>query len=92
MTNIEQQIIALIEGNPFLTEDLKKRYILALFLMDGTHQEEYVELWKAFDNRCKSIQQGQFKLDAQDIKNVLRSVDEVKRELISKIKSSNTTS
>ncbi len=91
MTKSEQQIIALIEGNPYMAEDLKKRYILALFLMNGKAQKEYLELWQAFDNRCKSIQAGNFKLEASDVKNILRSVDEVKKELIAKIKSSNPT-
>jgi len=88
MTNAEQQIIALIEKNPYLAEDLKKRYILALFLMDTKQQEDYLELWKAFDSRCKNIAAGHFKLETTDVTNILRSVDEVKRELIQKIKSS----
>ena len=88
MTTNEAQIIALIEQNKYLSDDLKKRYILALFLMDGPHQADYLELWKAFDNRCQSIAAGNFKLDSADVKAVLRTVDEVKRELIQKIKSS----
>jgi len=31
MTDLEQKIIDLIEGNSHLSNDLKKRYILALF-------------------------------------------------------------
>lgn len=88
MTTLEQQIIELIEKNNFLADDLKKRYILALFLMDTKHQEDYLELWQAFSSRCGRVEQGNFRLSAEEIKGVLRSVDEVKRELIQKIKSS----
>lgn len=87
MSPIEQEIIALIEQNKFLSDALKKRYILALFLMDTPAQEEYLRLWKAFDSRCQQIKKEPFVLEANDMRNVLRSVDEVKKELIQKIQS-----
>ena len=85
MTNAEQRIIEMIERNGFLSPDLKQRYILALFLMDSPAQEDYLKLWEAFDERCKKEASKPFILEKGDIDTILRSVDEVKKELIQKI-------
>ncbi|PIZ72014.1 hypothetical protein COY07_03925 [Candidatus Peregrinibacteria bacterium CG_4_10_14_0_2_um_filter_43_11] len=89
MTKTEKQIIDLIQNNKFLSDDLKKRYILALFMMDSAKQKDYLTLWGAFETRCQKVQHRDIKLTVQETQGVLRTVDEVKQDLIKKIKSSN---
>lgn len=88
MNKHEQRIIELIEKNPFLSDKLKKRYILALFLMSGDAQEKYLELWQVFDAKCADIKEKPLLLEHDDIETIFRTVDEVKKDLIKKIKTS----
>ncbi|MFH1012700.1 MAG: hypothetical protein V1760_03040 [Candidatus Peregrinibacteria bacterium] len=88
MNNIEQEIIKMIEKNEFLSQDLKKRYIVALFLMNDRAQAEYLRLWQAFDGRCKTMEKKPFILEADDMRAIFRTVDDVKKDLIRKIQSS----
>lgn len=87
MTDLEQQIIALIEGNKFLSEELKKKYILALFLMERGEQREYLNLVKAFDYRCSAIDRGVFVLKPDEKQKLMRSLNEVKEDLLRKLHS-----
>ena len=87
MTDLERQIIALIEGNPYLSEALKKRYILALFLMDTSEQSEYLQIMKAFDYRCKAVERGAYLLQEDQKQQVMRTLDDVKKDLLRKIHS-----
>ena len=78
------------QASLFVIEDkLKKRYILALFLMNDEAQQDYLGLWTAFAGRCNTIERGEFTLKSDEAGRVLRTVDEVKKELILKIQSSN---
>lgn len=87
MTQLEQQIIALIEGNKFLSEELKKKYILALFLMDRSEQQGYLEVVKAFDYRCGAIDRGVFVLKDDDKQKLMRTLEDVKEDLLRKLHS-----
>lgn len=87
MTNIEQQIIDLIQNNSHLSEDLKKRYILTLFLMETKEQGEYLKLMKAFSYRCGAVERGIYVVTEEEKKEVMRSVEAVKEDILNKIHS-----
>jgi len=89
MTDIEKTIIDMIEGNPYLSTDLKKRYILALFLMESKGQEEYLKLIKAFTYRCNAVERGIYIVKADEKEKVIRTLKEVKEDIIKKINSNN---
>lgn len=89
MTDIEQKIINLIEGNSHLSTDLKKRYILALFLMEEKEQEEYLKLIQAFTYRCNAVERGIYIVKADEKEKVMKTLDEVKEDIIKKINSNN---
>lgn len=89
MTNIEQKIIDLIENNSHLSEDLKKRYILALFLMETEEQQEYLRLFQAFNYRCNAVERGIFVVREEDKMKIMRTFEDVKKDILSKIHSNN---
>jgi len=89
MTDLEQQIINLIENNYHLSDDLKKRYILALFLMETKEQEEYLRLIQAFTYRCNAVERGIFVVREDEKAKVMRTLDDVKKDILSKIQSNN---
>lgn len=87
MTELERQIVQLIEKNKFLSDELKKKYILALFLMARKEQEGYLQVLKAFDYRCGAIDRGMFILKADQKQKLMRSLDDVKQDLLRKLHS-----
>lgn len=87
MSEIEKQIIDMIESNPHLSEELQKRYILALFLMTTKEQEEYLRLIQAFTYRCNSAEKGIYVLRADEAQKVMRTLEDVKQDIINKIQS-----
>ena len=89
MTDIEQQIIDLIENNHHLSDDLKKRYILALFLMDSGEQAEYLRLVQAFTYRCNAVERGIYIVRDDEKGKVMRTLEDVKKDILSKIHSNN---
>lgn len=89
MTDIEIQIIDLIEGNAHLSMDLKKRYILALFLMGTDEQEEYLQLIQAFTYRCNAVERGIYIVNADEKEKVMKTLSDVKEDILKKIKSNN---
>lgn len=89
MTDIEKQIIELIEGNHHLSMDLKKRYILALFLMEYKEQEEYLKLIQAFTYRCNAVERGIYIVKAEEKEQVMKTLNDVKEDILKKIKSNN---
>ncbi len=89
MTDIEQQIIDLVEGNSHLSTDLKKRYILALFLMGTDEQEEYLKLIQAFTYRCHAVERGIYIVKADEKEKVMKTLNDVKEDILKKIKSNN---
>ena len=89
MTDIEQQIIKLIEGNANLSDDLKKRYILALFLMDMDEHEEYLKLFQAFNYRCNTVERGVYIVRADEREQALRTLEDIKKDILGKIHSNN---
>lgn len=89
MTDIEQKIIELIEGNSHLSTDLKKRYILALFLMGTDEQEEYLKLIQAFTYRCNAVERGIYIVKADEKDQVMKTLNDVKEDILKKIKSNN---
>lgn len=84
MTTLEKQIIQLLTQNSYLSEDLKKQYILAMFLMDTKDQENYLRLIQAFAKRCEEMDKGIFVLKPEEAKRVMRSYEQVKEDLINK--------
>lgn len=90
MTDLEQQIIDLIEGNSHLSTDLKKRYILALFLMESKEQQEYLRLIQAFTYRCNAVERGVYIVRADEKDKVMKSLQEVKEDILNKINTNNT--
>ena len=89
MTDLEQQIIDLIEGNSHLSTDLKARYILALFLMESYEQAEYMKLIEAFTYRCNAVERGIYIVKADEKDTVMKSLEQVKEDIMKKINSSN---
>lgn len=89
MNELEQQIIDLIEGNSHLSTDLKKRYILALFLMETNEQAEYLKLIQAFNYRCNVIERGIYIVKNDERETTLKNLNEVKADIIKKINSGN---
>lgn len=87
MTDIEKTIIDLIEGNKHLSTDLKKRYILALFLMETAEQEEYLKLIQAFTYRCNAVERGIYIVKADEKETVMKTLSDVKADILKKIKS-----
>lgn len=85
MTDIEKQIIQEITQNPYLSEELKKQYILSMFLMESEKQEEYLNLLKAFSNRCKQMERGIFVVRPSEMKRVMKTYEQVKQDLIRKL-------
>jgi hypothetical protein len=89
MTDIETQIITLINTNPHLSDDLKKRYILALFMMETPQQEEYLKLIQGFTRRCGEVDSGIFILRKDEQEKLRVSFDEIKRDILKKIQNKN---
>lgn len=89
MTDIEKQIIELIEGNSHLSTDLKKRYILALFLMETKEQEEYLKLIQAFTYRCNAVERGIYIVKAEEKEQIMKTLNDVKEDILKKIKQNN---
>lgn len=89
MTDLEQKIIDLIEGNSHLSTDLKKRYILTLFLMETQEQAEYLKLIQAFTYRCNTVERGIYIVKADEREVIMKNLNEVKADIIKKINSSN---
>ncbi|MBU0577924.1 hypothetical protein KJ742_07395 [Patescibacteria group bacterium] len=89
MTEIEKQIVNLIENNHHLSDDLKKRYLLALFLMDSSEQEEYLRLVQAFSYRCNAVERGVYIVRDDEKEKVMRTLEDVKKDILSKIHSNN---
>lgn len=89
MKYLEEKIINLIENNSHLSEDLKKRYILALFLMEEKEQIKYLKLFEAFNYRCNSVSRGIFVLKEEEKEKIMKTFEEVKEDILSKIHSNN---
>ena len=89
MTDIEQQILELIQNNHHLSDDLKQRYILALFLMDSGEQEEYLRLVQAFTYRCNAVERGIYIVRDDEKEKVMRTLEDVKQDILNKIQSNN---
>ena len=87
MTDLETQILGLIQGNRHLSEDLKKNYILALFLMDTGKHEEYLKLMQNFTRRCQEVEKGIFILKADEAADLRQDFDAIKKDILKKIQS-----
>jgi len=85
MTELEKQIIQLIQHNQHFSEELKKRYILAMFLMETDKQEEYLRLIQAFTQRCKQMDRGIFIVKPDEMNRVMKTYEQVKEDLIKKL-------
>lgn len=85
MTHLEKEIIQLITQNKHLSEALKKRYILAMFLMETEKQQEYLELLKSFGKRCEETDRGIFVAHPKEMERVMKTYEEVKKDLLKKI-------
>lgn len=91
MTDIEKQILQLILQNKHFSEELKKQYILAMFLMEGEKQEEYLRLIEAFTKRCEQMDRGIFVVRPDEMKRVMRTYEQVKQDLIKKLNTNHLT-
>ncbi len=89
MTDIEQKIIDMIEGNSHLSEELKQRYILCLFLMETAEQEQYMKIMEAFTYRCNAAERGVYIVTADEKDVVMKTLQEVKDDILRKINSNN---
>ncbi len=89
MTLIEQQIIDLIKNNQHISDELKQKYILALFLMKDDEQKEYLQIVKAFNYRCNASERGMYTLNEDEKQEIMRSLEDVKKDILKKIHSSN---
>jgi hypothetical protein len=89
MTDLEKQIIQLIQQNRHFSEELKKQYILAMFLMESAKQEEYLRLLQAFTRRCQEMDRGIFIVRPDEMKRVMRTYAQVKEDLIKKLNINN---
>jgi hypothetical protein len=89
MTEIETKIIEMIQANSHLSNELKKRYILAMFLMEPDKQSHYLELLQSFDKRCDDMNRGIFVVKPQEMSKVMRSYEEVKKDILKKLNNPN---
>jgi len=89
MTDLEKQIIQLIQQNRHFSEELKKQYILSMFLMESDKQEEYLRLLEAFTRRCQEMDRGIFVVHPKDMKRVMRTYEQVKEDLLKKLHTNN---
>ena len=87
MTDLESQIIVLIQSNSYMSEELKTRYILALFLMERTEQKDYLKLIEAFNYRCNAIERGVYIVKADEREAVMKTLEDVKKDMLKKINS-----
>ncbi|MBI5421792.1 hypothetical protein HZA44_01510 [Candidatus Peregrinibacteria bacterium] len=90
MNSIESTIIELVNSNRFLSEDLKKRYIVAMFLMEYDKQEEYLKLLQAFTRRCEEMDRGIFIVHPTEAGTMLRTYEQTKADILKKIGVNNT--
>ena len=89
MTDLEKQIIQLITQNRHLSEELKKRYILSMFLMESDKQEEYLQLIKAFTRRCQEMDRGVFVVKPSEMSQIMKTYEEVKNDILKKLNTNN---
>lgn len=85
MTLLEKQIIQIIQTNKYLSENLKRQYILSMFLMEADKQKEYFQLLKAFGRRCGQMDRGTFTLKPEEKERVMKTYEQVKEDLLNKI-------
>ena len=89
MTDLEQQIIELVTNNRHLSGELKKRYILAMFLMENEKQLEYLRLLQAFERRCTEMDRGVFIVKPDEMKNILKTYEDTKKDILKKLNINN---
>ncbi len=89
MTDLEKQIIQIITQNRHLSEELKKRYILAMFLMENEKQLEYLRLLQAFQMRCQEMDRGVFIVKPNEMKQILRTYEDAKKDILRKLNINN---
>ena len=89
MTDLEKQIIQLIEHNAHLSSGLKKKYILSMFLMESNKQQEYLYLLQSFTNRCREMKRGIFVVRPSEMEKVMKTYEEVKKDLFRKLNTDN---
>ena len=75
----------MVNTNKYLSEDLKKRYIVAMFLMEYDKQEEYLRLLQAFTRRCEEMDRGIFIVHPTEMGTMLRTYDQAKADILKKI-------
>lgn len=85
MNSIEKQVLELVQNNKYLSEDLKKRYLVALFLMEYEKQEEYLKLLQAFTKRCEEMDRGIFVVHPAEMGTMLRTYDQAKTDILKKL-------
>ena len=90
MNSIEKQVVELVQNNKFLSEDLKKRYLVALFLMEYEKQEEYLKLLQAFTKRCEEMDRGIFVVHPQETGKLLRTYEQAKEDILRKLNPNQT--
>lgn len=88
MTTLETKIIELIKNNKYLSDELKTRYILSLFLMETNEQEEYLKLMEAFNYRCHAMERGVYIVKKEEKEKVMKTLEEVKEDILKKINTS----
>jgi hypothetical protein len=89
MQDLEKQIIELIQNNTHLSDDLKKRYIMALFLMDSSQYVNYMKLLQGFSQKCHEVEAGLFILNADEARRMQMTFEDVKRDILKKIQNKN---
>lgn len=85
MTDLEKKIIQRLTQNQYLSEALKKQYILSMFLMETDKQQEYLNLIEAFEKRCAEMDRGVFVVRPEEMGRVMKTYEQVKQDLIKKI-------
>lgn len=75
----------MVNTNKYLSEDLKKRYIVAMFLMEYDKQEEYLKLLQAFTHRCEEMDRGIFIVHPNEMGTMLRTYEQTKADILKKI-------
>ena len=89
MTDLEKLIIQAIEHNRHLSNELRKRYILAMFLMKTEKQKEFLELIGHFTKRCDETNRGIFVVRPNEMQKILRTYEEAKADILKKIQNNN---
>lgn len=89
MTDLEKQVIQVINQNKYLSDLQKKQYILTVFMMNEVELKEYLHTLMNFQSRCDEMDSGTFKVHQSESVDMMKAYNQVKEKFIKKYKNNN---